>query len=125
MKILIDMNLSPDWVSTFEINGIESMHWSQIGKQDASYMEIFTYARNHNYAVFTHDLDFGDILAATSARSPSVIQVRTENTAPKVLYKLFLKAIQQFGQHLDDGALITIDPDKLRARILPIEDMVL
>jgi len=32
--------------------------------------------------VFTHDLDFGDILAATGAEAPSVIQVRTEDTTP-------------------------------------------
>lgn len=31
------------------------------------------------YVVFTHDLDFGDILAATNADDPSVIQVRTQN----------------------------------------------
>jgi predicted nuclease of predicted toxin-antitoxin system len=28
MKILIDMNLSPDWVQTFAEDGIGSVHWS-------------------------------------------------------------------------------------------------
>jgi predicted nuclease of predicted toxin-antitoxin system len=31
MKILIDMNLSPDWVQTFAEAGIDSVHWLEIG----------------------------------------------------------------------------------------------
>ncbi len=32
MKIVIDMNLSPEWVSVFETAGYESIHWSTVGK---------------------------------------------------------------------------------------------
>ncbi len=32
MKILIDMNLSPDWVEVFTKANIESTHWSSIGE---------------------------------------------------------------------------------------------
>lgn len=39
--------------------------------------EIMRWARENGYVVFTHDLNFGVILAATRAQSPSVIQVRT------------------------------------------------
>jgi len=35
MKILIDMNLSPEWVKTFANNGIEAKHWSNIGDKSA------------------------------------------------------------------------------------------
>jgi predicted nuclease of predicted toxin-antitoxin system len=31
MKILIDMNLSPEWVSILKKNGFEAVHWSTIG----------------------------------------------------------------------------------------------
>jgi predicted nuclease of predicted toxin-antitoxin system len=31
MKILIDMNLSPDWVAAFAAKEIESIHWSVAG----------------------------------------------------------------------------------------------
>lgn len=72
--------------------------------------------------LYLHDLDFGDILAVTGAISPSVIQVRTADTAPKVLKPLLLNAIRHFQSHLNEGALITIDPDRSRARILPIGD---
>ncbi|MCC5635132.1 DUF5615 family PIN-like protein [Nostoc sp. CHAB 5844] len=32
MKILIDINLSPEWVETFAQAGIEAVHWSTIGE---------------------------------------------------------------------------------------------
>lgn len=122
MKILIDMNLSPDWVPALEQEGIEAVHWSEVGSPSAPDEEIFRYARQRYFVVFTHDLDFGDILAATGAISPSVIQVRVEDTAPESLITLFLSSIRQFRSHLNKGALITIDPERARARILPISD---
>ena len=31
MKLLIDMNLSPTWVTAFAEAGIEAVHWSSVG----------------------------------------------------------------------------------------------
>ncbi len=76
MKILIDMNLSPDWVAAFAANDIESVHWSTVGDPRAEDDEIMAYARANNCIVFTHDLDFGTILALTQSGDPSVVQVR-------------------------------------------------
>ncbi len=42
MKIVIDMNLSPDWVREFECAGIEAIHWSRIGPADAPDSVTFT-----------------------------------------------------------------------------------
>jgi hypothetical protein len=36
MKILIDMNLSPAWVSVLEEAGHTASHWSTIGSLNAS-----------------------------------------------------------------------------------------
>ncbi len=40
------------------------------------------WAKTNSHIVFTHDLDFGAILAATNAIAPSVIQVRTQDVMP-------------------------------------------
>jgi predicted nuclease of predicted toxin-antitoxin system len=34
MKFLIDMGLPPEWRETFENNGFEAKHWSEIGSED-------------------------------------------------------------------------------------------
>ncbi len=36
------MNLSPKWVEIFQLNDIESIHWSNIGKADAEDEEILS-----------------------------------------------------------------------------------
>ena len=121
MKLLIDMNLSPKWASILEEADLEAVHWSSIGRPDALDHEILAYARSNGYVVFTHDLDFGTILAATKADCPSVIQVRTQNVTPEYLGRLVISALRQFEKHLEYGAIVTIDQKKLRARVLPLQ----
>ena len=121
MKLLIDMNLSPKWVFILKEAGLEAAHWSSIGKLDAPDYEIMAYARSNGYVVFTHDLDFGTILATTKADCPSVIQIRTQDVTPEYLGPLVVSALHRFEKHLEDGAIVTIDQKKLRARILPLQ----
>lgn len=120
MKILIDMNLSPDWVSSFKSAGIESIHWSHVGKPDATDTEIIEYARHQGYIVFTHDLDFGAILALTQTENPSVIQVRTQDVLPDKLADRLIALMLQHETTLNEGALIVIDEIRSRIRILTL-----
>lgn len=82
--------------------------------------EIFEYAKSNGYVIFTHDLDFGTILAATNTDFPSVIQIRIQDVTPEHLSGYIISAIHQFEKHLEAGALITIDEKKSMARILPL-----
>lgn len=120
MKFVIDMNLSPLWVKVFENEGWKASHWSTIGAMNATDEEILRWASKNEHIVFTHDLDFGAILAATQAKSPSVIQVRTQDITPESLQDLLVTAVRQHEAILKTGALIIVDEYKLRARILPI-----
>jgi predicted nuclease of predicted toxin-antitoxin system len=78
------------------------------------------WAKQNDYVVFTHDLDFGTLLASTQSNAPSVIQVRTQDTFPDAIANIVIAALSQFESELKDGALITIDDSKSRVRILPI-----
>lgn len=119
MKILIDMNLPPRWVQFFINAGIESVHWATVGAFNAKDSEIMAWARENDYVVFTHDLDFSALLAATAAAGPSVIQVRTQNVLPEFVGTLVMRVIKQFDEELRNGVLISIDEQRSRARILP------
>ena len=121
MHLLIDMNLSPQWCAVLENEGITTTHWRDVGAVDAPDRAIFEYAQLHNHVVFTHDLDFGDILAATGETRPSVIQMRTDDPSPTAMQHHVIAALHQFEQELESGALIVIEPQKSRARLLPIE----
>lgn len=73
------------------------------------------------YVVFTNDLDFGTILAASGEPSPSVIQVRAADLTPSQLGPIVRAALAEYGEWLDRGALITVEAARLRARILPLK----
>ena len=119
MKILIDMNLSPDWVKVLEGAGWEAVHWSTVGDMRAPDEAIMAWAREKGQIIFTHDLDFGVLLALTQAESPSVIQVRTQDVFPEVLGKRLVKVLQEHESVLEKGALVTVDEGKERVRVLP------
>ena len=120
MKFLIDMNLAPRWVGWLCDGGLEAVHWSQIGAFDAPDYEIMAYAVEHDFVVFTHDLDFGTILAATGGGKPSVVQIRGADIRPEAVGEILLRALQQMAQELEQGALLTIDAKRARLRILPL-----
>ena len=120
IKILIDMNLSPKWVKLFIAEGWQAVHWSEIGAVDAQDQVILEWAKSNNFIVFTHDLDFGALLAAGGAEGPSVIQIRTQNITPEAIGKIVIDATHQFMEKLVEGALISINLRRSRARILPL-----
>ena len=80
------------------------------------------WARDKGCVVFTHDLDFSALLAATQGEGPSVIQVRTQNILPEAIGDLVKDALKRFRGELEKGAIITIDPNRARLRILPLRD---
>ncbi len=120
MKLLIDMNLSPRWTQTLIDAGFEASHWSTLGRHNAPDIEMMTYARLHGYIVLTNDLDFSDILSATSGDKPSVIQLRAADLTPEITAPQVVAAIHQMATQLAEGALLTIDTKRTRLRLLPL-----
>jgi predicted nuclease of predicted toxin-antitoxin system len=120
VKLVIDMNLSPEWVEVLQRHGWDAVHWSSVGNPRATDPEIMAWARAAPRVLFTHDLDFGAILAATRAEGPSVFQVRTQDVTPAHLEPLVVAALRSHEAALQDGALVTVDETRSRVRILPI-----
>lgn len=120
MKILIDMCLSPDWCGTLAAAGFEAVHWSQIGDGNAPDHALFHWAAARDFVIFTHDLDFGTLLALSKSRKPSVIQLRSQEVMPHVMGMVVIAALSELQAELSNGALVTIDTEKRRARILPL-----
>ena len=121
LRLLIDMNLSPSWVEVLREAGFEAAHWYLIGAPNAHDSELFAWARENGYIIFTHDLDFGALLAATGAESPSVFQIRTDDVSPDALAPRAIDLLRRFAPQLSAGALIVVDEMRERVRILPLE----
>jgi predicted nuclease of predicted toxin-antitoxin system len=120
MKIIIDMNLSPSWVKFLENEGFEAKHWSTVGRANDPDSVIFTWAQQNNFIVFTNDLDFGAILASSQSKTPSVFQLRTQDLMPNKVGNLVVGHLHKFAEKLEQGALISVNINRAKVRILPI-----
>ncbi len=120
MKILLDMNLSPQLVHRLRSHHHDAVHWSDIGDPRADDREIMAWAAENGYVVLTHDLDFGALLASSTRTKPSVIQVRTRDLLSEQFFKTLTDALSRFGQELEKGALVVVEPGRARVRILPL-----
>ena len=96
------------------------MHWSALGAHNASDADIMEYARQNDYVVLTHDLDFAAILAASKAGKPSVVQLRAQDIVPERLGPVIIQALKAHADALTKGAILTLDTQRARIRILPL-----
>jgi predicted nuclease of predicted toxin-antitoxin system len=121
VKILIDMNLSPEWGGVLAESGWEAIHWTDVGRPTAPDCELMRWAREFGCVVFTHDLDFGALLAATGATGPSVVPMRCEDTRPVSMGDSVIDALRAHEEAPGSGALMTIDPRRRRVTLLPLK----
>ena len=78
------------------------------------------WAVKHEHVVFTHDLDFGAMLALSHATGPSVLQIRGQDVLPDHLDDVVTADLKQHDFDLASGALVVVDETRTRVRILPI-----
>lgn len=114
------MNLSVEWIEELAKHEWSAVHWSAVGDPRAEDTVIMSWALTNEYVVFTHDLDFGTMLALTHAAGPSVIQVRGQDVLPEHMGTLVVAALRQHDSALAAGALVVVEEKKTRVRVLPL-----
>lgn len=114
------MNLSPAWVEVFQEAGWEAIHWSRVGPPDAPDSVVFERAREQGAVVFTNDLDFPAILAATRSRAPSVVQLRSGSLLPGRSGSRVVEILRAIEEELRKGAVVVIEATRHRVRLLPL-----
>jgi predicted nuclease of predicted toxin-antitoxin system len=120
VRLVIDMNLSAEWVAELARHGWSAVHWSTVGDPTAEDATIMAWAVANGYVVFTHDLDFGSMLALTHAAGPSVLQIRGQSVLPEDIGPVVKTALRQHEAALESGALVVVEIRKSRVRVLPL-----
>ena len=120
MRLLVDMNLSPDWVPLLQSRGWEASHWSTIGRGNEPDPDLLAWARANSHIVLTQDLDFSQILFATRESGPSVVLLRMDNEFDTAAREFVCAALHEAEPALTTGALLTVSPKRARLRRLPI-----
>jgi len=120
VKFLLDENLTSAWEVYLLTQGIESVHWTKVGKAGANDSVVWDFAIAEGYVLITQDLDFTRMLALRKTHLPSVIQIRDSLPLPKSSGTSLVKVIKLYADELRSGCLITVMQDKHRVRLLPI-----
>jgi predicted nuclease of predicted toxin-antitoxin system len=114
------MGLAMRTVVWLRRQGHDAVHLREQGLQRMPDPDILSKARTEGRTLLTMDLGFGDLLAISGARLPSVIIFRQKNRRPDVINALLADVIAHHEQDLQAGAIISITDASIRVRSLPL-----
>ena len=120
MKFLADMGISPKTVLFLRSMDYEAVHLSEERLHRLEDSAILQKARDEEYVLLTHDLDFGELVAASGARLPSVIVFRLRNMRPENVNHHLEQIINNHGDLLESGVFVSVTEGRIRMRPLPL-----
>jgi predicted nuclease of predicted toxin-antitoxin system len=120
MMLLLDQGLPRSAAILLREGGIDAVHIGEIGLAAAEDKAIIERGRAESRVVVTLDADFHLLLALSGASSPSVIRIRIEGLRGEEVSELIRIILTEWGEALDAGAMLTVQPGRIRLRQLPI-----
>lgn len=121
MKFLADMGLSPKTVSFLQDAGHDAVHLHDQGLDRLPDSAILEKARSEGCVLLTHDLDFGELMAASGAALPSVVIFRLRDMRPPNVNRYLGEILAEYRKPLEDGAIMSVTEGQIRVRPLPIK----
>lgn len=121
MKFLVDNALSPQLALLLREQDHDAVHIRDYELQAADDETIFERAASEDRVVLSADTDFGALLAFRRAAKPSVALFRGRmSRRPEFLANLLLSQLAALEKPLVKGAIVVIEPTRIRLRDLPI-----
>ena len=120
MKFLADMGISPKTVAFLQSLGYDASHLHDQGLHRLQDPAILEKAKNEGWVLLTHDLDFGELIAASGASLPSIVIFRLRNMRPERVNRHLHGIIAQHQDSLEQGAILSVTEGQIRVRLLPL-----
>ncbi|MCE9634101.1 MAG: DUF5615 family PIN-like protein [Planctomycetes bacterium] len=120
MDLLLDQGVPRGAASLLRADGHEVVHVADVGHAASPDDVILAVARSTGRVVVTLDADFHALLAASGARSPSVIRIRIEGLRAREMVDVVREVILRCGSDLRSGAAVSVRPGRIGVRSLPL-----
>ena len=120
MKFLADMGISPQVVEWLRTNGHDAVQLHQLGLDRLTDQEVLQKFLQEERVLITHDLDFGELLAASGENLPSVIIFRIKDMRAANINRYLSGILSKHSQVLEQGVVCSVTERKVRLRSLPI-----
>lgn len=120
MKFLIDESIQRRVANLLTEQGHDALHVLTIDLGGSSDDRVLDAARQDDRIVVTADTDFGDLLALSGEPQPSVL-LRRPGHRPEERTQAILAAVESIGDRLESGAVVVVEPHRIRVRDLPID----
>jgi predicted nuclease of predicted toxin-antitoxin system len=121
MKFLADMGISPKTVLYLNKNDYDAVHLFEQKLERISDSEILKKAKVEDRIILTHDLDFGELIAASHTILPSVVIFRLKNMHPDNVNHYLNQILNKYKELLLKGVIVSVSENNIRVRKLPIE----
>jgi len=120
MKFMLDMGISPKTAVFLRNLGYDAIHLHDLKSDRSTDPAVMQMARNEERILLTHDLDFGELIAASGANAPSVIIFCLRNMNPKHVNRFLNGIITEHQDALEKGAILSVTEGQVRVRLLPL-----
>ena len=113
MKLLLDTCVWGGATKTLEASGHDVV-WTGDWSEDPGDEEILAKANNEGRILVTLDKDFGEIAIVKGKPHSGIL--RLVNLSANQQGIVCLRVIEAYGQVLQTGAIITVEPGRIRIR---------
>ena len=96
------------------------MHASELGLSSAEDRDIIAWCRANGAVAVTLDADFHALIALSGETTPSTVRIRIQGLKGPEVAGIIASVLETRGEALAAGALVTVQPGRLRVRRLPI-----
>lgn len=120
MRVLADVNVSRHVVTRLRASGFDALRVPEVLDPRAADADIIACALRIDAVIVSHDQDFTNLLAATGASRPSLINRRVSYVDAARLAASIATVLLSAGADLARGAIVTLEDGGFRIHGLPV-----
>lgn len=114
MKFLVDECLSPRLAVLLRGRGHHAVHVCDVELAGCSDDDVMAASAADGYVLLSADTDFGELLARSNDREPSVVLFRGAEVDAEALVGVLLANLDRLEESLRSGAIVVVLDDRIR-----------